>query len=138
MNEIPFHAAANITRDPELRFTSTGQPVANLGIAITPRRRDNEKNEWVDGTTTFLDATVWGDQATHVADSLTKGDRVVVLGQLVTRTWTPESGANEGKEQRRVEVLVNEIGPSLRWAKAQPEKVATTGDRAPATDEPPF
>jgi single-strand DNA-binding protein len=117
MNEIPFYTAANLTRDPELRNTNDGKSVAHLSLAVTSRRR--EKAAWVDGTTSFLDATVWGEQAENVATSLHKGDRVIVTGRLETRVYTATKGANAGQEVRKLEIVVDEIGPSLRWTEAQ-------------------
>jgi single-strand DNA-binding protein len=138
MNEVQFHSAANLTRDPELRFTPNGQAVASVGLAITPRRYDSSTEKYVDGQTTFLTGSVWGPQAEHVT-SLTKGARVVVLGRLVTRVYTPASGPNAGTEQRRLEVVIDEIGPSLRWAEAQVTKVTSQRPDDPwANDEPPF
>ena len=101
LNSIPFTAAGNLTADPELRFTGTGKPVAGLRIAVTPRRFDRDTNSYVDGTTTFVDGQVWGEQAEHLAESLHKGDRVLVIGRWVTRVFTPTQGPNEGVEQRR-------------------------------------
>ena len=118
LNTIPFTAAGNLTADPELRFTGTGKPVAGVRIAVTPRRYDRDTNRYVDGTTTFVDGQVWGEQAEHLAESLHKGDRVLVIGRWVTRVFTPTQGPNEGVEQRRLEVVVDEIGPSLAWATA--------------------
>ena len=83
---------------------------------MTPRRFDRDTNSYVDGTTTFVDGQVWGEQAEHLAESLHKGDRVLVIGRWVTRVFTPSQGPNEGVEQRRLEVVVDEIGPSLAWA----------------------
>jgi single-strand DNA-binding protein len=137
MNEIPFYTAANLTRDPELRTTTDGKSVARLSLAVTPRRR--EQGAWVDGTTTFLDATVWADQAENVAKSLHKGDRVVVIGRVETRIYTPTQGANAGQGVRKLEVVVDEVGPSLRWAEAQVQRVngQRTGE-APVSEEAPF
>jgi single-strand DNA-binding protein len=137
MNEIPFYTAAKLTRDPELRSTAENQNVARLSLAVTPRRR--EQGSWVDGTTTFLDATVWGDQAVNVAKSLHKGDRVIVTGRVETRVYTPTKGANAGQEVRRLEVLVDELGPSLRWAEAQVQRVAgQCAVEAPLFEDAPF
>ena len=86
LNSIPFTAAGNLTADPELRFTGTGKPVAGLRIAVTPRRFDRDTNSYTDGTTTFVDGQVWGEQAEHLAESLHKGDRVLVTGRWVTRS----------------------------------------------------
>jgi single-strand DNA-binding protein len=133
MNEIPFYAAANLTRDPELRTTADGKSVARLSLAVTPRRR--EQGAWVDGTTTFLDATVWADQAENVAKSLHKGDRVIVIGRVETRIYTPTQGTNAGQEVRKLEVLVDEVGPSLRWAEANVQRVAGQRSDEPAVSE---
>jgi single-strand DNA-binding protein len=133
MNEIPFYAAANLTRDPELRSTADGKSVARLSLAVTPRRR--EQGSWVDGTTTFLDATVWADQAENVAKSLHKGDRVIVIGRVETRIYTPTQGTNAGQEVRKLEVLVDEVGPSLRWAEANVQRVAGQRSDEPAVSE---
>jgi single-strand DNA-binding protein len=132
LNGIPFTAAGNLTADPELRFTGTGKPVAGLRIAVTPRRFDRDTNSYTDGTTTFVDGQVWGEQAEHLAESLHKGDRVLVLGRWVTRVFTPAQGPNEGVEQRRLEVVVDELGPSLAWATAVVTKTGTTVDSVPA------
>ena len=137
MNEIPFYTAANLTRDPELRTTTDGKSVARLSLAVTPRRR--EQGAWVDGTTTFLDATVWADQAENVAKSLHKGDRVIVVGRVETRIYTPTQGANAGQEVRKLEVVVDEVGPSLRWAEAEVQRVSgQRTEEAPVSEEAPF
>jgi single-strand DNA-binding protein len=132
LNTIPFTAAGNLTADPKLRFTGTGQPVAGLRVAVTPRRFDRDTDSYTDGTTTFVDGQVWGEQAEHLAESLHKGDRVLVIGRWVTRILTPTKGPNEGVEQRRLEVVVDEIGPSLAWATAVVTKTGTTVDSVPA------
>jgi single-strand DNA-binding protein len=131
LNTIPFTAAGNLTADPELRFTGTGKPVSGLRIAVTPRRFDRDTNSYTDGTTTFVDGQVWGEQAEHLAESLHKGDRVLVIGRWVTRVFTPTKGPNEGVELRRLEVVVDEIGPSLAWATAVVTKTGTTADAVP-------
>jgi single-strand DNA-binding protein len=137
MNEIPFYAAANLTRDPELRTTADGKSVARLSLAVTPRRR--EQGAWVDGTPTFLDATVWGNQAENVAKSLHKGDRVIVIGRVETHLYTPTQGANAGQEVRKLEVLVDEIGPSLRWAEAGVQRVGgQRSDETAVSEEAPI
>ena len=136
MHEIAITTAGNITREPELRFTKSGQPVATVGLAVNDRRYNPDTRQWVDGTATFLDATVWGEQARHVTESLHVGHRVVVIGRLVTRTYTPDAGPNAGEEQRRLEIVVDEMTPSLRWATVQVTKVQREG--APGAEEPPF
>ena len=133
MNEIPFTAAAYLTRDPELRFTQTGQPVANLGLAVTPRRYNAAEKTWADGETMFFNAAVWGPQAENTAQSLSRGSRVVIIGTVVARKYTPQQGPNAGVEQTRFEVIVDEIGPSLRWAEATVRKV----ERSKTTENAP-
>jgi single-strand DNA-binding protein len=132
--EIPFYAAGNVTRDPELRWTAEGKPVAGLALAVTPRRYDQASRQWVDGTPTYVDMSVWGDQAEHVTDSIRKGDRVIVQGRWVSRTYVAD-----GQERRKLEVTVDEIGPSLRWATALPTKTTAkpTLQAVPSSDEPP-
>jgi single-strand DNA-binding protein len=123
----------NLTDDPELAYTPNGAAVANFRVAVTPRVRDG--NGWKDGETSFFRITAWRDLAEHLADSLAKGDRVIVQGQLKTRSWeTPE-----GDKRQMVEVTAEEAGPSLRWATAKPQRAAkTTTGRSQATDDPPF
>ncbi|MCA1677371.1 MAG: single-stranded DNA-binding protein [Actinobacteria bacterium] len=117
MNEISFTAAANLTTDPELRYTSSARPVTNLRLAVSSRRRSTE-GTWVDAPTTYLDGTVWGEQAERVAARLHKGDRVMVSGTLVTRTWT----GDDGTERRKLEVAVDELGASLLFRDVQIER----------------
>ena len=123
----------NLTDDPELAYTPNGAAVANFRLAVTPRVRDG--NGWKDGETSFFRITAWRDLAEHLADSLAKGDRVIVQGQLKTRSWeTPE-----GERRSVVEVTAEEAGPSLRWATAKPQRAAkTTAGRGQANDDPPF
>ena len=97
---------------------------------MTPRRFDRDRDSYVDGTTTFVDGQVWGEQAEHLAESLHKGDRVLVIGRWVTRVFTPSQGLNVGVEQRRLEVVVDEIGPSLAWATAIVTKTGIGTDPA--------
>lgn len=104
MNEPIITIAGNLTADPELRFTPTGNPVALLRIASTPRRRDNN-GQWVDGNTTFLDAETWGSGAENAAESLAKGDRVLIAGRIRTDVYTPDTGPNAGNEQRRPRIV---------------------------------
>jgi single-strand DNA-binding protein len=127
----------NLTEDPELRFTPAGAPVANFTVAVTPRVKDGDS--WKDGETSFFRCTAWRSLAENLAESLTKGARVLVQGRLQQRSWeTPE-----GDKRSVVEVQVEEAGPSLRWATA---KVERTGAKAAAgaskggqfNDEPPF
>ena len=123
----------NLTDGPELRFTPNGATVANFRLAVTARVKDGEG--WRDGDTSFYRITAWRQLAEHIGDSLTKGNRVIVLGQLRARSWeTPE-----GERRTVVEVQAEEVGPSLRWATAKPER-ATNGkpSKGEFNDDPPF
>lgn len=113
----------NLTSDPELRFTQAGTPVANVTVAYTPRKRDPLTDEWVDGESMFLRCSVWGEQAENVAESLSKGDRVIVAGSLRSHSWR----TGEGEERTSLEMAVDEIGPALRWAVSRPERVDHRG-----------
>jgi single-strand DNA-binding protein len=125
----------NLTENPELRFTQGGAPVANFTVAVTPRLKDGDG--WRDGETSFLRVTAWRQLAEHAADSLSKGDRVLVYGTLRQRSWeTPE-----GERRSTVEVQAEELGPSLRWATAKPERAsrkATAKAGSQFNDEPPY
>jgi len=103
----------NVTRDPELRFTSSGQAVATFGLAVN-RRWQNRNNEWEESTS-FFDVTCWAQMAENVAESVPKGARVVVTGRLDQRSWETQ----DGDKRSKVEIVADEIGPSLRWATAQ-------------------
>jgi single-strand DNA-binding protein len=104
----------NLTSDPELRYTQNGKAVANVTIASTPRTFDRASNEWKDGDTLFMRSSVWGDFAEHVASSLSKGSRVIAQGVLKQKSYTTK----EGENRTSYELDVQEIGPSLRYAKA--------------------
>ncbi len=105
----------NLTADPELRYTSSGLAVANFTIASTPRVFDRQANEWKDGEALFLRASVWREFAEHVASSLQKGSRVIAQGRLKQRSYETK----EGEKRTSIELDVDEIGPSLRYATAQ-------------------
>ncbi|WP_080792008.1 single-stranded DNA-binding protein [Corynebacterium pacaense] len=105
----------NLVADPELRFTPSGAAVANFRIASTPRRRDPQTNQWVDGEALFLACNVWRQAAENVAESLTKGMRVIVQGRLRQRSYE----TREGEKRTVFEVEVDEVGPSLAFATAQ-------------------
>ena len=104
----------NLTADPELRFTPSGSAVANFTIASTPRAFDRQSNEWKDGETLFLRASVWREMAENVAETLTKGTRVVAQGRLKSRSYQTK----EGENRTSMELEIDEIGPSLKYAKA--------------------
>ena len=105
----------NLTADPELRFTPSGAAVASFTVASTPRTFDRQAGEWKDGQTLFMPCQAWRQMAETVAESLTKGTRVIIQGRLVQRSYT----TREGENRTVVEMQVDEIGPSLRYAKAQ-------------------
>ncbi len=112
----------NLTSDPELRFTPSGKAVANFTVASTPRKRNNATGEWEDGQALFLRCTIWQQPAENVAESLTRGARVVVQGRLQQRTFE----TREGEKRTVVELEVDDIGPSLRYATAKVNKVTRT------------
>ncbi len=105
----------NLTADPEMRFTPSGAAVASFTVASTPRTFDRQAGEWKDGHALFMRCSIWRDAAENVAESLTKGTRVIVQGRLVQRSYT----TREGEQRTVVEMQVDEIGPSLRYAKVQ-------------------
>jgi single-strand DNA-binding protein len=113
--ETTITVIGNLTSDPELRFTPSGSAVANFTIASTPRTFERQSNEWKDGETLFLRASVWREAAENVAESLTKGMRVIVTGRLKSRSYETK----EGEKRTVIELEVDEIGPSLRYANAK-------------------
>jgi len=151
----------NLTGDPELRFIQSGAAVVNFTVASTPRTFDRQSNEWKDGETLFMRCSLWREAAENVAESLTKGTRVIVTGRLVSRSWE----AN-GEKRTVTEMQVDEVGPSLRYATAKVTRTQRAGGQgggnggggfsgggssspaggsdndpwasAPASDEPPF
>ena len=117
--------AGNLVDDPELRFTPAGQPVARFRVASTPRFRDNNTGEWKDGDSLFLTCNVWRQAAENVAESLTRGMRVIVSGRLRQRSYETK----EGEKRTVYEVEVDDVGPSLRNASAKVNRVArSSGD----------
>jgi single-strand DNA-binding protein len=108
----------NITGDPELRFTPSGAAVANFTVASTPRQFDRQSNEWKDGETLFMRCSVWRDAAENVAESLQRGTRVIVSGRLKSRSYDTK----EGEKRTVMEMEVDEVGPSLRYATAKVNK----------------
>ncbi len=104
----------NCTRDPELRFTASGMQVTSMGLAVNYRRQNKQSGEWIEETS-FVDVTCFGQMAENVAETCTKGSRVLVTGRLSVRTYEKRDGGTGVS----VEVIADEIGPSLRWATAQ-------------------
>ena len=124
----------NLTDDPEVTFTPNGAAVCNFRLAVTARIKDGDA--WRDGDTSFYRITAWRQLAEHIGDSLSKGDRVIVAGQLRMRAWeTPE-----GDKRQVVEVTAEEAGPSLKWATAKPERASKTSGKQAGqfNDDPPF
>ena len=136
----------NITRDPELRFTPSGQANARLGVAVNRRWQDRNSGEWQEATS-FFDVICWRELAENVSESLKRGARVIVTGRLEQRTWE-----QEGNKRSVVEIIADEVAPSLRWATAKVEKTerrsggdqggggggSGSGRSAPAAEPPPY
>ena len=121
-NDTPLTIVGNLVEDPILRFTGQGVPVANLTIASTPRTFDKNANEWKDGETLFLRCSIWREAAENVAESLKKGQRVIASGRLVQRNWE-----QDGQKRSAVEMQLEEIGPSLKYATAQVSRTERGG-----------
>ncbi|HEU5447480.1 MAG TPA: single-stranded DNA-binding protein [Acidimicrobiia bacterium] len=135
----------NITRDPELRYTPSGQANVRLGVAVNRKWQDRSSGEWQEATS-FFDVIAWRELAENVNESLKKGARVIVTGRLEQRTWE-----QEGNKRSVVEIIADEIAPSLRWATAKVEKTERRGGdqggggggggygrpAAPAAEQPP-
>ncbi len=113
----------NLTADPELRFTPAGAAVANFTVASTPRVFDRNSNEWKDGDALFMRCNIWREAAENVAESLTRGSRVIVSGRLKQRSYE----TREGEKRTVVELEVDEIGPSLKYATAKVNKASRGG-----------
>ena len=122
--ETTITVVGNLTADPELRFTAAGAAVANFTVASTPRTFDKATGEWKDGDALFLRCSVWRQPAENIAESLTKGSRVIVTGRLKQRSFETK----EGEKRTVVELEVDEIGPSLRYATAKVNKVSRSSD----------
>ena len=119
--ETIITVVGNLTADPELRFTPNGAAVANFTVASTPRTFDRQTNEWRDGDSMFINCSVWRQYAENVAESLSKGTRVIVSGRLKARSYE----TREGEKRTVFEVDVDEVGPALRYATAKVTR--TTG-----------
>lgn len=117
MPDNSITVVGNVTRDPELRFTPGGQPTATFGLAVNRRWQNTQTKEWEEATS-FFDIVTWREMAENVSESVTRGSRLIVNGRLEQRSWeTPE-----GDKRSRVEIIADEVGPSLRWATASVTK----------------
>ncbi|HQZ00550.1 MAG TPA: single-stranded DNA-binding protein [Propionicimonas sp.] len=121
--ETIITVVGNLTADPELRFTPSGAPVANFTVASTPRTFDRTSGEWKDGDAMFLNCAVWRQAAENVAESLTKGMRVIVQGRLGSRSYE----TREGEKRTVFEVQVEEVGPALKYATAKVTRSSSGG-----------
>ena len=128
MSNTPITVIGNLTADPELRFTASGAAVANFTVASTPRKFNRQANEFEDGETLFMRCSVWREAAENAAESLARGMRVVVTGNLVSRSWEDK---DTGQKRTVMEMQVDEVGPSLRYATAKVTKVDKGGQRQP-------
>lgn len=126
-NNLPVTVVGNLTGDPELRFTPSGAAVANFTVAHTPRTFNRQANEWKDGETTFLNCSVWREQAENVAASLTRGDKVILYGNLSSRSYETK----QGEKRTVMECTVEAIGPCLERAQAK----VTRAQRSSAPDK---
>ena len=123
VGDTTITVVGNLTADPDLRFTPSGAAVANFTVASTPRVFDRQSNEWKDGDALFLRCNIWREAAENVAESLTRGSRVIVTGRLRQRSFE----TREGEKRTVYEVEVDEVGPSLRYATAKINKVSRGG-----------
>jgi single-strand DNA-binding protein len=121
--ETPITVVGNLTADPELRFTPSGAAVANFTVASTPRTFDRQTNEWKDGEALFLNCSVWRQAAENAAESLVRGMRVIVQGNLKARSYE----TREGEKRTVFEIDVDEVGPSLKYATAKVQKTTRSG-----------
>jgi len=133
--ETTITIIGNLTDDPELRFTQQGAAVTNFTVASTPRFFDKASSEWRDGDALFMRCSVWREQAEHVAEYLHKGNRVIVSGQMQQQRWEDK----EGNKRSGFQLLVQEVGPSLRFAGAQVLKAerGASAARSPRGSAPP-
>jgi len=129
MNETTLTIVGNLTEAPELRFLPSGAARAGFTVASTPRRFDRQAGGWVDGEALFLRCVAWGPLAEHATESLSKGDRVVVEGRLRQRSFDTA----EGQRRTVIELEVDELGVSLRFATARPQRSTTTGTTTTGT-----
>ena len=120
----------NLTADPELRYVASGTPVASFTVASTPRNLNKQTNQWEDGEAMFVRCSVWREYGENVAETLTKRMRVVVTGRLTVRSYE-----YNGEKRQSIEMQVDEVGPSLRYARAQVQKVSRGQNAAQASQD---
>ena len=130
-NDTPITVVGNLTADPELRFTPSGAAVANFTVASTPRKFNSQTREWEDGEAMFLNCSVWKQAAENAAESLLKGMRVIVQGNLKSRSYE----TREGERRTVFEVEVQEVGPSLTWATARVQRNERHDNRGSYRDD---
>lgn len=119
----------NLVEDPELRYTSAGHAVANIRVVVSDRVYDKVTNEWKDGEPWFVSCSIWRDYAEHVAESLTKGARVVVTGHIVQRQYTTK----EGEKRTVIDLAADEIAASMKWATVKVQKMDRSGGSGKAS-----
>lgn len=129
-NEPQITVVGHLVADPDLRFLPSGAAVANFTVASTPRTFDKDSGEWKDGEALFMRCSIWRQAAEHVADSLTKGARVIVTGRLKQRSYETK----DGEKRTVVELDVDEVGPSLRYATASVKKAARSSGGSQSND----
>ncbi len=122
MSDNTTTLVGNVTRDPEIRYTPSGQTVATFGLAVNRRWQNKATNEWEEQVS-FFDVKCWSQMAENVAESVHRGTRVVVSGRLEQRSWETDAGEKRSK----IEVVADEVAPSLRWATAQVQKIERSG-----------
>lgn len=125
-NEPVVTIVGNLTADPELRYLSSGVAVASFTVASTPRTQNRQSGQWEDGEAMFVRCSVWREYAENAAESLAKGMRVIVTGRMTVRSYE----ANTGEKRQSIELQVDEIGPSLRYARARVARVAANASQA--------
>ena len=121
--ETTVTVIGNLTADPELRFTNSGAAVANFTVASTPRTFDRQSGEWKDGDTLYMRCSIWREPAENLAESLTKGARVIVVGRLTQRSYE----TREGEKRTVIELVAEEVAPSLRYATAKVNRAQRSG-----------
>lgn len=129
-NAVPLTVCGNLTADPELKFGPNGTAVARFTVVFNSRQLDRDTQEWKDGEPSFYQCTAFGDLAQHIAESLSKGDRVIASG-----TWRQRHWEEDGQKKSTWQLLVDELGPALRYATATVKKATRSRHDAPPDDE---